>query len=56
MPLVKFKNFKALINGKPLFDQPIKNKPMKGVLKCEEMMTIHPETCKTICTTKIIIS
>ena len=26
MPLVKIKHFNALINNKPLFDQPVKNK------------------------------
>ena len=26
MPLVEIKNFNALIDNKPLFDQPVKNK------------------------------
>ena len=43
MPLVEIKDFNALIENKPFFDQPVKtNKErMKSLLKCQEMMAIH---------------
>ena len=44
MPLVKIKYFSALIENKPIFDQPVKDKKrMKTLLKCQEMMTIQQE-------------
>ena len=44
MPLVKIKNFSALTENKPIFDQPVKDKKcMKTLLKCQEMMTIQQE-------------
>ena len=47
MPLVEIKNFNALIDNKPFFDQPVnKNKKhMKSLLKCQEAMTIQHEIC-----------
>ena len=43
--LVEIKDFNALIDHKPFFDQPIKTnkKSMKNVLKCQEMMTMQQE-------------
>ena len=43
--LVEIKDFNALIDNKPFFDQPIKTnkKSMKNVLKCQEMMTMQQE-------------
>ena len=40
MPLVEIKDFNALIDNKPFFDQPVKTnkKPMKNLLKFQEMM------------------
>ena len=45
MPLVEVKDFTALINNKPLFDQPLKTnkKHMKKLLKCQEMIIIQQE-------------
>ena len=41
--LVEIKDFNALIDNKPLFDQPVKTnkKRMKNLLKCQQMMTIQ---------------
>ena len=46
MSLVEIKDFNALIDNKPFFDQPIKNKQdaYENLSKCQEMMTIHQET------------
>ena len=44
MPLVEIQDFNALIYNKPFYDQPIKNKRMKNLPKCQEMMTIQQET------------
>ena len=48
MPLVEIKDFNALIDNKPLFDQPAKNKQeasnVKNLSKCQEMMTKQQET------------
>ena len=43
--LVKIKDFIALIDNKPFFDQPIKNKQevYENLLKCQEMMTTQQE-------------
>ena len=42
MPLVEIKDFNVLIDNKPLFDQPPKNKKrMKNLLKCQKMITIQ---------------
>ena len=44
MPLVEIKDLNALINNKRFFDKPEKkNKHMKKLLKCQEMMTIQQE-------------
>ena len=45
MPLVEIKNFDALIDNKPFFNQPVKKnkKRMKNLLKCQEMMTVQKE-------------
>ena len=45
MPLVEIKDFNALIDNKPFFDQPVKHnkKRMKSLLKCQEMMTTQQE-------------
>ena len=41
MPLVEIKDFNALIDNKPFFDRPVKNKQeaYKNLLECQEMMT-----------------
>ena len=41
IPLVEIKNFIALIENKPFFNQPVKTnkKRMKMLLKCQEMIT-----------------
>ena len=36
MPLVAIKNFKALLDNKPVFDQPVKNK-QEAYKKCIEI-------------------
>ena len=48
MPLFKIKDFNALIENKTFFGQPVRkqtrSKPMKNLLKFQEMMTIQQET------------
>ena len=51
MVLVEIKDFNALINNKPIFDQPAKKKKkkkkererMKALLKCQETMIMLKE-------------
>ena len=45
MPLAKIKDFNALIDNKPFFNQPIKTnkKHMKNVLKYQEIMPMQQE-------------
>ena len=45
MPLVEIKDFNALTDNKPFFDQPVETnkKRMKNLLKCQEMMTLQQE-------------
>ena len=47
MPLVEIKDFNALIDNEPFFDQPvnIKKEAYENLLKWEEMMTIQKEIC-----------
>ena len=58
MPLAKIKDFNALIDNKPFFNQPIKTnkKHMKNVLKYQEIMPMQQEIYQTFCIIKIIIS
>ena len=46
MPLVEIKDFDALIDNKPFFDQPVKNKQeaYENLSKCHAMMTTQQET------------
>ena len=42
MSLIEIKDFNVLIDNKPFFDQPKKNKiSMKNVLKCQETIIIQ---------------
>ena len=43
IPLVEIKYFHALIDNKPFFDQPVKNKQetYENLSKCQEMMAIE---------------
>ena len=43
MSLVEIKDFNALIDNKPFFDQPVKKnkKRMKNLAKCQETMIEH---------------
>ena len=45
MPLVEIKDFNALIDKEPFFDQPVKadTKRMKNLLKYQETMIIQQE-------------
>ena len=45
MSLVEIEDFNALIDHRPFFDQPVKNKPesIKISLKCREMMNMQQE-------------
>ena len=46
MPLVEIKDFNALINSKPFFDEPVKkNKKevFENLSKIQEMMTIEQD-------------
>ena len=42
MLLVKIKDLHAVINNKPLFDEPVKksNQGMKNLLRCQKMMVL----------------
>ena len=42
MPLVEIKDFNALTDNKPFFDQSAKNK--QNLLKCQEIMILQQET------------
>ena len=46
MQLVEVKDFNAVIDNKPFFDQPIKTnkKCIKNLSKCQEMMIIQQKT------------
>ena len=58
MPLVEVKDFTALINNKPFFDQPLKTnkKHMKKLLKCQEMIIIQQGIYQIISIIKFIIN
>ena len=45
MPLAEVKDFNALIDNKPFFNQPIKTnkKRMKNLSKCQEIMITQQE-------------
>ena len=45
MPLVENKGLNALIDNKPIFDKPVKNKQeaQEKSSKCQEIMTIKQE-------------
>ena len=44
--LVEIKCLNVLIGNKPVFDEPVKKnkKPMKNLLKCQEMVTLQHES------------
>ena len=46
MPLVEIKDFNALIDNKPFFDQPVKNRQEadEKPVECQEMITMQLET------------
>ena len=49
MPLVEIKDFKAVIDNKQCFEQPVKNKEkpyelVETLSKCKEMVTMQEET------------
>ena len=56
--LVEVKDFNALINNKPFFDQPGKNKQeaYENPIEMSRMMTIQQEIYQIICIIKIIIN
>ena len=58
LPLVEIKDFNALINNEPFFDQPVKKnqRPIKNLSKCQEMMTLQQEIYWTICIIENIIN
>ena len=45
MPLIEIKDFSALIDNKPFFDQPVKNKQEahEKLSKCQEIITVKQE-------------
>ena len=45
-PLVEIKDFNALIDNKPFFDQPVKNRQEadEKPVECQEMITMQLET------------
>ena len=43
MSLLEIRDFNALIDNKPFFDELVKNKRMKNLSKCQERMTLQPE-------------
>ena len=58
MPLVEIKDFNALIDNKPFFDQPAQNRQeaYENLSKCQEIIIIRREIYKIICIIKIIIN
>ena len=63
MPLVEIKDCNALIDNKPFFDQPVKNKQEVyeklidyTTIKTIKMMFIQQEIYQNICMIKIIIN
>ena len=63
MPLVEIKDCNALIDNKPFFDQPVKNKQEAyeklidyTTIKTIKMMFIEQEIYQNICMIKIIIN
>ena len=61
MVLVEIKDFNALINNKPIFDQPAKKKKkererMKALLKCQETMIMLKEIDQITRIIKVIIN
>ena len=56
--LVEIKDFNALINNKPFFDQPGKSKQeaYENPIEMSRMMTIQQEIYQIICIIKIIIN
>ena len=44
MALEEIKDLNALVDNKYFFDQRVKNKRMKNLLKCQETMTIQRES------------
>ena len=55
MPLVKIQGFNAYIHNTPFFDQPIKNKRLKNLSKCQETIIIQQEAYLIILFIKTII-
>ena len=51
MPLAEARDFNGLIDNKPFFDQPVKNKP-EAYEKHIEMMTVNQEYYYIICISK----
>ena len=45
MPLVQIKDFNVLIDNKPFFDQPVKNKQeaYEKLIECQDIMIIQQE-------------
>ena len=63
MPLVEIKDFNALIDNKPFFDQPVKNKQEAyeklidyTTIKTSKMVFMQQEMYQNICMIKIIIN
>ena len=58
MPLVEIKDFNALIDNKPFFDQSVKNKQeaYDKLIEIQEMMIIEQKIWKIICIVKNIIN
>ena len=55
MPLVEIKDFNALIDNKPIFDQLKTNKKRMKNVMCQKVITIQQEIYWSICIIKIII-
>ena len=58
MSLVEIKDFNALIDNKPFFDQLVENKQeaYENFVKYQEMLTVEKETYWIICIIKSIIN
>ena len=61
MPLIQIKDFDALIDNKPFFDQTVKNEQenkngMKKLSKCQEIMITQQEIYENICVIKNIMN
>ena len=60
MPLAEIKDFNLLIDNKPIFYQPVKNKqetyekPMKNLLKCQKIIICNRKSIRLFASSKLL--